>query len=57
MDVAESLCLACTKYRAEDDIAKLFAFICFVPYIALIYMAAAAHATRYALAHKLHSIY
>jgi hypothetical protein len=47
MEVAESVCLACTKHRSDDEVAKLFAFICFAPYVVLIYIAAAAHVTRY----------
>ncbi|KAL4540925.1 hypothetical protein Ndes2437B_g05328 [Nannochloris sp. 'desiccata'] len=46
MEVAGSVCLACTKHRSSDDVAKLFAFICFTPYIVLIYIASVAHATR-----------
>jgi hypothetical protein len=47
MEVVDSVCLACTKFRSDDAVAKLFAFLCFAPYIVLIYIAAAAHATRY----------
>jgi hypothetical protein len=42
----ETVCLACARHTAGDDIGKLLAIVCLAPYLVLLYTGCAVHLKR-----------